>query len=36
MEPARQRIGIVDQARPTGQQQERHLERILGQVTVAQ
>ncbi len=36
MEPARQRIGITDRARPSGQQQERHLERIFGQVAVGQ
>ena len=36
MEPARQRVGIMDRARPAGQQQERHLERILGQVAVGQ
>ncbi len=36
MEPSRQRIRIVDRARPAGQQQERRLERILGQVAVGQ
>lgn len=34
MEPARQRIGVVDGACSPGQQEERYLEGILGQMPV--